>query len=206
MTDVNGEPADVVDRLTRLVAECSSVPPIAVREMIENLAHAEFVGACVSVLDDGATVRVSDAGPGIEDKARAMQAGYTTATSHLRDVLRGVGSGFPVCIAAMHAAGGTVDVDDNLDEGTVVTLRCPPSIADDGRSDGQVSELGRRLLAVLLEIGAGTPDVLARELDIAPPLATRELVVLEHRGMVTHEDGGLRVLTEAGTTLLTTLF
>jgi hypothetical protein len=208
VADISGEPADLVDALCRCVADCSIVPAIAVREIIENLAHADYFGASVSVLNGGATVRVADCGPGIDDKARAMRRGYSTATPQLREIIRGVGSGLAVCMDVIAAAGGTIDIDDNLTEGTVVTLRCAPEPdAQVGpESDTDVTEQARRLLAVLLEIGPTPPDDLARELGVPLPVCTRELVLLEQRGMVNHAPNGVRELTDAGTALLTTLF
>src|SRR3712207_8531321 len=47
------------------------VPEEAVREVVENLIHAEYEGVVISVLDGGDVVRVSDRGPGIQNKARA---------------------------------------------------------------------------------------------------------------------------------------
>lgn len=207
VADISGEPGELVDALCRRVVDCSTVPAIAVREIIENLAHADYFGASVSVLDGGATVRVADCGPGIDDKARAMRHGYSTATPQLREIIRGVGSGLAVCMDVIAAAGGTVDIDDNLAEGTVVTLRCAPTQgAEVGAKDDDVTEHARRLLAVLLEIGPTPPDDLARELGVPLPVCTRELVMLEQRGMVNHAPDGVRELTDAGTALLTTLF
>ncbi|HRC06714.1 MAG TPA: ATP-binding protein [Miltoncostaeales bacterium] len=211
--EVDGSPGDLVDTLFMRVSRCSSLPPVALREVIENLMHADFADACVSVLDGGATVRVSDCGPGIDDKVRALEPGYSTATSQLRAVIRGVGSGLAVCSAAMIAVGGTLDIDDNLEEGTVVTLRAPstpspstPTVTEAEAQDEEISEQARRLLAVIMEVGPATQDVLAAELGSAVSACSRELGVLERRGMVVHEPDGRRSLTDAGTALLTTLF
>ena len=211
MEEVAGSPGDLVDTLFLRVSQCSTVPAVAIREIVENLMHADFADACVSVLDDGATVRVSDCGPGIDDKHRAMEPGYSTATAQLRAVIRGVGSGLAVCSAAMNAVGGTIDIDDNLEEGTVVTLRAPGTQAGQvpatqAPADDEISEQARRLLAVIMEVGPSTPDNLAGELGCSIPACTRELAVLERRGMVVLEPDARRSLTDAGTALLTTLF
>lgn len=203
--EISADETELVDALFVKVAAHCAVPTIAAREIIENLAHADFVGACVSVLDGGATLRVSDCGPGIHDKHRAIEPGYTTASAHMLTLVRGVGSGFPVSLAAMNAVGGALDLDDNLDGGTVVTLRAP--IPDSAGADaGELSENARRLLAVLVEVGPATPDALAAELDVSLCACARELVTLEHRGLVAHEADGRRSLTAPGTALLTTLF
>lgn len=202
--EIADDEATLVDALFVRVAEYSSVPAIAAREVIENLVHADFAGACVSVLDDGATVRVSDFGRGIADKERALEPGYSTADARLRTIVRGVGSGLAVATAAMASAGGSLELDDNLGAGTVATLRAPAQQRTLAATE--LTETARRLLAVLVELGPVEPTVLAEELDAPLPVCTRELVVLEHRGLVIHHACGTRELTGAGTELLTSLF
>lgn len=211
--ELSGDACELIDSVSARVAECSVVPPVAAREIIENLAHADFAGACVSVLDGGATLRVSDCGPGIDDKQRAMEPGYSTAVGHVRAIVRGVGSGLAVTQAAMSAVGGSVEIDDNLDMGTVVTLRAPRASAAtpsqptaDGGDEADVTETGRRLLAVLLEIGPAVDDQIARELGAPPHVCARELALLERAGMITLQQDGRRALTADGSSLLTTLF
>ncbi len=202
--EFSDEASTLIDRLFMRVADCSSVPAIAAREIIENLVHADFKEACISVLDGGATVRVSDCGPGIADKERAVEVGFSTATEEHRRIVRGVGSGFPVTVGAMRAVGGSVEIDDNLANGTVVTLRAPvgPTVP----TGHELSEHARGLLALLVELGPSDVHRLARELGVPRALAGRELVFLEHRGYVDRAADGTRDITETGTTLLTTLF
>lgn len=202
--EVADDTAALIDALFMKVAECSSVPAIAAREIIENLVHADFEGACVSVLDGGATVRISDCGPGIDDKDRAMMPGFSTATALLRRWVRGVGSGLPVTAGAMHAVGGSVEIDDNLSGGTVVTLRAPEGRTVPAGQD--LSQHARSLLALLLELGPSQPETLAAELDLPAALCSRELVLLEHRRFVRRRSSGERSLTDRGTELLRTLF
>src|SRR5437773_1579726 len=40
------------------------IPYIVIREILENLIHAYFQGAVISILDDGNTIRISEQGPG----------------------------------------------------------------------------------------------------------------------------------------------
>ncbi len=202
--EVADDIAGLIDALFMRVAECSSIPAIAAREIIENLVHADFEGACVSVLDGGATVRISDCGPGIVDKHRAMEPGFSTATAVLRRLVRGVGSGLPVTAGAMRAVGGTVEIDDNLSGGTVVTLRAP--VGRTVPAGQELSQHARALLALLMELGPSDPEVLADELDLPVALCARELVLLEHRRFVERRPGGERMLTDRGTELLRTLF
>ena len=61
--------------------------------VVENLVHAGFRGVTVSVLENGNTLKISDRGPGIADKKRAVEVGFTTADDTQRETIKGVGSG-----------------------------------------------------------------------------------------------------------------
>jgi hypothetical protein len=63
----DADAAALVEAVCDAVAERSPVPVPAVREVVENLVHAGFCDAVVTVIDGGRTVRVSDHGPGIAD-------------------------------------------------------------------------------------------------------------------------------------------
>ena len=89
------------------------IPYIVIREIIENLIHAYFRGAVISILDDGNTIRISDQGPGIPDKEKALQPGFTTATPQMRRLIKGVGSGLPVAREQLAFLGGAIAIDDN---------------------------------------------------------------------------------------------
>ncbi len=197
--------AALVEAVCDAVAERSPVPAPAVREVVENLVHAGFRDAVVTVLDGGRTVRVSDHGPGIADRGRALEPGYTTADDEDRDVILGVGGGLPFAAAAMAELGGRLEIDDNLGGGTIVTLRLP---ADEGVSSPEpvCSGAAREILALLLEIDGAPPARLAEELGRSRAECGRELARLEHRGLVRREPSGVRALTEAGTRLVATLF
>ncbi len=198
------DPAALVEALYWRVADRSRVPALALREVLENLAHAGFEDALVSVLEGGATVRVSDRGPGIADPARALQPGFTTAGADTRRVVRGAGSGLPLADALMTECGGRLDLADNLGGGAVVTLTAPPAGEDE--DPGALGETGRRLLALLLELTPASPARLAEELDLAPAECGRELALLEHRGLVERAPEGARALAERGASLVATLF
>lgn len=203
--DFSGDDATLLEDLFDRVLSLSAVPALALREVIENLVHADFDGACVSVMDGGSRVRVTDCGPGVADKGRAFEPGYSTACERARTIVRGVGSGLPVAAAVMRAAGGDIALDDNLRGGTVVTLtapECPPP----AREVTAIGDSARRLLALLVEVAPAPPGALARELDMSLTECGRELVVLEHRGLVARDPDGRRQLTASGTDLLSTLF
>jgi anti-sigma regulatory factor (Ser/Thr protein kinase) len=196
--------AGLIEALFTRAAARADLPVLAVREVIENLIHAGFQDALVSVMDGGRTLRVSDAGPGIADKELAMQPGFSSADAAARRVIRGVGSGLPLASALMAAEGGSLELADNLGGGTVVTLAGPaaaPVAAAPAHSD-----VARRLLALLCEVGPASPLRLAAELSMPLPECARELVLLEHRGLLQRSPDGSRSLAGAGRDLITALF
>ncbi|MSO44318.1 MAG: hypothetical protein EXQ74_03255 [Thermoleophilia bacterium] len=200
-------PAAIIEATFSYVAQLSSVPPLALREVIENLIHADFRDALVTVLDGGRTVRVSDRGPGIANPRQAMEPGYTTADEQIRSVVRGVGSGLALASGLVAAEDGLLQLEDNLGGGCVVTIAVTggPVVEGPGIS-GAPSDTQRRLLALLLEMAPAHPETMARELVLPLGTVGRELVLLEHRGLVARFGDGGRVLTERGSTIVATLF
>lgn len=196
--------AVLVERVYEAAARRARPPVAALREIIENLVHAEFRDALVSVFEHGHVVRVSDSGPGIADHRRAMQPGYTTATAEQRRLVRGVGSGLPLAAHVVDAEGGAFELDANLAGGTVVTLSVP--VREFDALEATVPDDARILMALLLETGPARPDALAAELGWTVGRCGRELVALEARGLVTRRDDGARVLDESGASLLASLF
>ena len=201
------DPGVLVERLFEVVARWARLPVVAVREIIENLVHAGFRDALVSVLCDGRVVRVSDSGPGIDDPMLAMQPGFSTAGPEERVVVRGAGCGLPLAASLMDAEGGALELAHNLGGGTVVTLSAPslPAAEDDPAATAPHDD-ARVLMALLLELGPSRPDRLAAELGWPVSRCGRELVVLEARGYVSRTDEGVRALTPVGSGLLATLF
>ena len=121
--DFRGFVDEVSSRVYALCREKGgSVPFVVIREAVENLVHAEFADAVVTILPDGNTVRVSDHGPGISDKERAFLPGFTTASASMRDFIKGVGSGLPIMRESLATMGGWITVEDNLGAGAVVTI------------------------------------------------------------------------------------
>ncbi len=201
------DPGALIERLFEAVARWSRLPIVAIREIIENLVHADFQDALVSVLSNGHVVRVSDSGPGIHDAKLAMQPGFTTAGTHERSIIRGVGCGLPLAASAMDAEGGTIEFARNLGGGTVVTLTTPShAIEDDSEDSVMPADDDRLVMALLLEMGPSLPERLAAELSWTVGRCGRELVVLESRGLVARDADGRRSLTPNGSRLLSTLF
>jgi hypothetical protein len=183
------------------------VPYTVIREIIENLIHASFEDVVVTVLDGGQVLRISDHGPGIRDKDRAVQPGFTTATSDQRRFIRGVGSGLPIALESLAFLQGVLTIEDNLGGGTVLTINLPRQaerVPVPTRPDPSVKLTTRqkRILVLLMELGAAGPTSLAHELGIAPATAFRELGLLQKAGLVHSSSDGKRTLTEEGVSLL----
>ena len=126
--DLPGEAIEkVASRTYNLARERGGgVPYTIIREISENLIHSGFSEVVVTILDDGNTVRFADQGPGIADKERVFLPGFSTATSEMKRHIKGVGSGLPIVRECLSFAGGTVEIDDNLGRGAVVTLKVTP--------------------------------------------------------------------------------
>jgi predicted HTH transcriptional regulator len=195
------------------------IPFIVIREIVENLIHAFFQDAVVTVMDDGNTIRISDHGPGVQDKERAFLPGFTTATREIRQLIKGVGSGLPVAREQLAFLGGAISIEDNLDQGTVVTLRVSPTPAgaapllpaptvqpDPIRLLSRITDRQRKVLLLIAELGSAGPTTIAKELGVSISTAYRELDALEEVQLVASRGAGKRTLTEEGIAYLDTMF
>jgi DNA-binding transcriptional ArsR family regulator len=189
-----------------------TIPYTIIREVSENLIHAGFREVVVTILDAGATVRFADQGPGIPDKEKVFQPGFSTATANMKRIIRGVGSGLPIVRETLTFAGGTIEIEDNLGRGTVVTLRSAPSdrVSSDADSATPVlprlSDRQKQTLSIILELGSVGPSALSRELDIGVATAYRDLAFLEEAGLISADETGKRTLTTYGVTCLERVF
>ena len=124
------EPADIrsyLEEITNTVYRSmrdqgGRISLMVIRELVENFIHANFSEPVVSILDDGNTVRFADQGPGIEDKERAFEFGITSADQRQKRYIRGTGAGLPMVEQYLEHAGGAISIEDNLNQGTVVTV------------------------------------------------------------------------------------
>jgi hypothetical protein len=190
------------------------VPFVVIREILENLIHAYFHNATITVLDEGNTIRIADQGPGIVDKDRALLPGFSTATLEMRRFIRGVGSGLPVAKEQMQFLGGSLTIEDNLERGTVITLsvRRETAAAPDPapeplpRRRVHVTARQKKVLLLIAELGAAGPTTLAKELDMSHSTAYRELQALQTLALVTGKGRGKRTLTEEGIAFLDEVF
>lgn len=99
-----------------------NIPYTVIRELSENFIHAHFKEALVSILDNGNTLRFTDQGPGIINKEAALEPGYSSACSEMRDYIRGVGSGLAIVNEFLKVSNGSISIEDNLNEGSVITV------------------------------------------------------------------------------------
>lgn len=187
-----------------------ALPYTVIREVVENLIHAQFSEVVVSICDRGDTVRFSDQGPGVFDKERAFIPGFSTATEEMKRVIKGVGSGLPVARECLGFTGGTITLEDNLGKGTVVTLhleRAVPTEAPAGPPPEpeplavdlpKLSLRQKQVLSLVMELGAVGPSVVSRELAVGLSTAYRDLSTLEGAGLIASDETGKRVLTALG--------
>lgn len=217
---VGGDSArDLIESLSTRVYQLShevggQVPYTVIREIVENFIHAGFDEVVVSVLDGGQTLRFADQGPGIPDKDRVFLPGFTTASSDMKCVIKGVGSGLPVAKECLSFSGGTIEIDDNLGSGTVVTLRMrsavpmeiEPVLPSGSYEPPALSVRQKQVLSLAMELGSVGPTVVARELGVGLSTAFRDLEHLTTQGLISADNAGKRVLTEQGVQCLDALF
>lgn len=133
------EPQDVrtyLEETTNTVYQCMKeqgghISLMVIREIVENFIHAHFAEPIISILDGGDTIRFADQGPGIDDKERAFDFGVTSANSKMKRYIRGTGAGFPMVQEYLENAGGAVSIEDNMGNGTVVTVSLDPKRAQE---------------------------------------------------------------------------
>lgn len=99
------------------------IPYTIIKEVVENLIHANFTEIIITILNNGNHIIISDQGPGIADKEKAFLPGFTSATSVMKKYIRGVGSGLPIVKETIFFSGGSVDITDNIKKGTVISLK-----------------------------------------------------------------------------------
>lgn len=182
-----------------------NMPYTVIREIIENLIHAFFNEVVISILDSGNTIRISDQGPGIKNKNKAFEPGFSTATSQMKKIIKGVGSGLPITKETLSFLGGAITIEDNLDQGTVFTLSVPDGSDHSTESHQESTALPlnlnkrqKQVLFLIMELGSVGPSKIASELSISLSTAYRDLVYLEDKCLISSDEQGKRVLTSLG--------
>jgi len=225
ITEVSAaNPRSATQKFTKVVSEKVSevggrVPEESIREVVQNLIHAGYTGVVVSILDGGNIVRVSDKGPGVENKSRVMEFGFSGATPEALREIRGIGAGLGIAREAAEKAGGKVTIEDNIGGGTVVTIAVTgekpaaeesepaarPSLQrryPDGVPRMNISERQQKALITVLECGEVGPSTVADRLEISVSTAYRDLSVLEEHGLVQADESGKRLISPLGRDLV----
>ena len=128
ITEISPAPTnEFVEHLTTTIYEQSKlvggkVPYTLIREVSENFIHAQFKEIVVSILDNGNTIRFADQGPGIREKEKAQEPGFSSAIEPMKKYIRGVGSGFPIVKDYLDDREGSIVIEDNLVSGAVITI------------------------------------------------------------------------------------
>ncbi|NLY52340.1 MAG: hypothetical protein GX063_05445 [Firmicutes bacterium] len=155
------EPKPFLDKLVSTTCSLlenknSPIPALVAAELLTNLAHAGFEGAAVTISADGNRLTVSDHGPGIHDKEKALLFGYYgKAPERYSPLLRGAGTGLPVVNHLVTSAGGKVVICDNLSGGTVVTVDMNVKAGQRGTRNDSADSYDRGQTAFLPPQGAG---------------------------------------------------
>ncbi len=202
-------------------ARGGQIPYTVILQVTENFIHAHFSEPCISILDKGNTIRFSDQGPGIEDKERAQLPGFTSATQEMRQYINGVGSGLPIVKEYLKFSNGRLMIEDNISQGTVITISVNPYMQKDEPIVYQESpQLQQRELApaaghqekpvlqprdedilrLAARIGSIGPTDVHGQLQIPVSTAHRLLKRLEECGYLKSEAGGQhrRIITDSG--------
>ncbi|HEY3317686.1 MAG TPA: ATP-binding protein [Coriobacteriia bacterium] len=217
-----GDPAGFIEALSAKVYQIGHdqggrIPYTLIREIVENFIHARFSEVIVTVMDDGNTIRFSDQGPGIVEKDKAFLPGYSTATTSMKRIIRGVGSGLPIVKECLSFSDGSIAVEDNLGRGTVVTLSVEPPprehpvkeplpAEEERPHTTRLSVRQKRVLSLVMELGAVGPSAVSKELRVALSTAYRDLAFLEDAGLIDTDGAGKRALTEDGVAFLDEMF
>lgn len=201
------------------------IPFTIIKEIIENLIHADFKEVIITILNNGNHIIVSDQGPGIEDKEKALMPGYTSATRKMKEYIRGVGSGFPIVKETITFSGGSIDVKDNIKSGTVISLKLgsdeinrqpfdlssnntiekdtvsgleTPISGSNKSGSKSLSERQKKILFVILELDEAGPSTIAKELNFSLSTSYRELIQLENNKLLISSKNGKRKLSKKG--------
>jgi hypothetical protein len=214
ITQYLGELASKIFELAQ--AAGGKIPYTVILEISENFIHAQFEEIIVSILDEGNTIRFADQGPGIKEKDKAQLPGFSSATEPMKKYIRGIGSGFAIAKEYLNISHGTIVIEDNLNQGAVVTISLKPH-TDKEIKPGQPKEtispslippLNEREISILKlfssEGALGVTDI-TNLMDIAASSTYVTLKKLEEAGLIEMTVGKKRILTDLGYNVVSTL-
>lgn len=126
------------------------IPYTVIREVSENFIHAKFNEVVVSIFDQGNTIRFADQGPGIKHKDLVQEPGFSSAIEPMKRYIRGVGSGLPIVKDYLSTSHGHIEIKDNVNQGSVVTISLVASRTSDEEIEAlETPELTENEIAVL---------------------------------------------------------
>lgn len=191
-------------------------PFAAIKELVENLIHASFKEVVVTILNKGNTIRISDQGPGIANKEKVFEPGFSTATSEMKHIIKGVGSGLPIVKEMVGLLSGAIKIEDNLVSGSVITMEFNkgpvlggaelPAKKKPSPFTMTVSSRQKKVLFLVAEIGPIGPSGVASELSVGLSAAYRDLRSLEGLGLLRSDKRGQRVLSQEGVDFIENFF
>ena len=114
--------SDVKRVLKKLNFDSETVRRVAIcmyEGEINMIIHADGGTADVCIEEGSVEIVLADTGPGIEDIERAMQDGYSTATSEIRELGFGAGMGLP----NIKRNSDSLDIVSQVGVGTTLTIR-----------------------------------------------------------------------------------
>lgn len=178
------------------------IPYTVIREVSENFIHANFNEVVVSIFDQGNTIRFADQGPGIKHKDLVQEPGFSSAIEPMKRYIRGVGSGLPIVKDYLSTSHGHIEIKDNVNQGSVVTISLVASRATDEEIEAaQIPDLTENEVAVLKALlpnnTLGVSEV-SKATDIAVASVHTAFSKMEEAGLV-EKVNKKRTLTPRGT-------
>ena len=178
------------------------IPYTVIREVSENFIHANFNEVVVSIFDQGNTIRFADQGPGIKNKDLVQEPGFSSAIEPMKRYIRGVGSGLPIVKDYLSTSHGHIEIKDNVNQGSVVTISLVASRTTDEEIEAaQIPDLTENEVAVLKALlpnnTLGVSEV-SKATDIAVASVHTAFSKMEEAGLV-EKVNKKRTLTPRGT-------
>ena len=113
--------SDVKNKLKKLGVSPAIIRKVAIAMYegeINMVIHANGGDITVDISPDQILMVLKDVGPGIADIEKAMQAGFSTASSNVRSLGFGAGMGLP----NMKKNSDSLNIETVLGQGTTVTM------------------------------------------------------------------------------------
>ena len=113
--------SDVKRKLKQMGVSPDAIRKVAIAMYegeINMVIHANGGEITVDITMDEIIIVLKDVGPGIKDIDKAMEAGYSTASDHIRSLGFGAGMGLP----NMKKCSDEMKIDTKIGVGTTVTL------------------------------------------------------------------------------------